>query len=71
MHSLPKSLFKFFWYFYKKQPIAFTTFFLAPCLLILEAVVIPYGLKMMVDVFTNAGDDRSHVFQQLSSALWV
>lgn len=68
--ELPKTLGLFFWYFIKKQPLAFTVFFLAPVVMVLENNAIPYSLKMLVDalgVYT-AGQD---IFSLAAPALWL
>jgi len=67
----PKTLGRFCWHFYKKQPLAFTVFFLAPCLMVLEVTVIPYALKMIVDVIATSADHRQDIFRELSSALFL
>ncbi len=68
MQQLPSTLIKFFWHFAKKQRLAFIVFFLAPCLLIFEVTVIPYGLKMIIDVISQSQHHQA-TFQQLAPAL--
>ena len=46
-------------------------FFIAPEFLILEAVVIPYGLKMIVDTVTSYDGDMENILQALAPALWL
>jgi ATP-binding cassette, subfamily B, bacterial len=71
MQALPKTLPKFFWHFYKKNPIAFTVFLLAPMVLVLETTTIPYGLKIIVDTISQHGFNRQDVFTALTPALWL
>ncbi len=68
--KLPKNLWSFFGFFIKKQPIAFTVFFLAPTVMVLENNAIPYSLKMMVDALAThkAG---TNIFYQVAPALWL
>ncbi len=49
MNKLPTTLLPFSWYFIKKQPWAFLVFFITPMAVVLEANIIPYALKMIVD----------------------
>lgn len=69
--QLPTSLLWFFWFFVKKQPIAFLVFFIAPMAMVFEANVIPYALKMIVDVITEFQGDRQEIVAQLAPALWL
>lgn len=69
--ALPKKLTSFFWYFIKKQPIAFAVFFLAPLSLILETNIIPYSLKMIVDAISSHQNNRAEVFSAVAPALWL
>lgn len=66
--ELPKKLGAFFWHFIKKQPVAFTVFFLAPISMVLENNAIPYALKMIVDAleFHHKGVD---IFSLVAPAL--
>ncbi len=66
--SLPTTPMAFFWYFTKQYPIAFAVFFAAPLLIILEATVIPYALKLAVDTLETNLLDRSAIFEQLQPA---
>ena len=68
---LPTTLAAFFWHFIRKQPVAFTVFFLAPMTLVLETTVLPYALKIIVDTMTNYQGDRSGIFHVLAPALWL
>lgn len=68
--QLPKKLWAFFWYFVKKQPLAFTVFFLAPISIVLETTIIPYALKMIVDGLSNQ-THRDNAFAAVAPALWV
>jgi ATP-binding cassette, subfamily B, bacterial len=69
-HELPKTLFRFFMHFIKKQPLAFTVFFLAPITVVLENNAIPYSLKMMVDALGTHPTGDS-VFSRVAPALWL
>ncbi len=71
MESLPKKLLPFFWHFIKKQPIAFAVFFIAPISVVLEANVLPYALKMIIDDITNYSGDREGIFRTIAPALWL
>nr|MBP9722796.1 ABC transporter ATP-binding protein [Gammaproteobacteria bacterium] len=68
MNRLPSTIIKFSLYFYKKQPISFLLFFLAPLLLILESNVIPYALKMVVDAVESTAD-RQNIFTTIKPAI--
>ena len=68
---LPKRLIPFFWHFIKKQPVAFAVFFMAPATLVLEANVMPYALKIIIDTITSYQGNRSDIFSALSPALWL
>lgn len=68
--QLPKTLGRFFWYFIKKQRLAFTVFFLAPLVMVLENNVIPYSLKMIVDAL-GTHPKGSSVFTAVAPALWL
>jgi ATP-binding cassette subfamily B protein len=71
MIKLPKSLLHFFFYFVKKQPIAFSFLFLAPLAVILEINVIPYALKMLIDAVVSYQDDKSLIAKEMFQALWI
>lgn len=71
MTKLPKSLLQFFWYFIKKQPIAFFFLFLAPLAVVLEINVIPYALKLLIDAIVDNQGDKSMIAQEMSQALWI
>lgn len=66
MTKLPKSLLQFFWYFIKKQPIAFFFLFLAPLAVVLEINVIPYALKLLIDAIVDNQGDKSMIAQEMS-----
>lgn len=67
---LPKKLGRFFWYFIKKQRLAFTVFFLAPITMVLENNAIPYSLKMIVDAL-GAHTPGANIFSAVAPALWL
>ncbi|WBV71588.1 hypothetical protein PGH42_18440 [Legionella pneumophila] len=62
--ELPKTLGRFFWHFIKKQPLAFTVFFVAPIAMVLENNAIPYSLKMIIDAL-GVHSEKKIFFQQL------
>lgn len=68
LQELPKTLGRFFWHFIKKQPLAFTVFFFAPVVMVLENNAIPYALKMMVDAL-GAFNHQESVFSVVAPAL--
>lgn len=68
--ELPKKLGRFFLYFIKKQRLAFTVFFLAPIIMILENNAIPYSLKMIVDALGSHSPGQN-IFSAVTPALWV
>lgn len=68
--QLPKTVGLFFWHFIKKQRLAFTLFFLAPIIMVLENNVIPYSLKMIVDALGSHPKDQ-HIFSIVAPALWL
>lgn len=68
--ELPKTLGRFFWHFMKKQPLAFTVFFLAPLVMVLENNAIPYSLKMIVDALGTLKPNE-RVFSAVAPALWL
>lgn len=67
---LPKQLGRFFWHFIKKQPLAFTVFFLAPVTMVLDNNVIPYALKMIVDAL-GTHTKGQNIFAAVAPALWL
>ena len=71
MQTLPKTLPAFFWHFIKKQPVAFAVFFAAPLLIILEAVVMPYALKIVIDAFAEYENNRYSIMEAITPALWL
>ena len=71
MEKLPTSLTKFFWYFIKKRPLLFIIFFSAPLSIIIEANVIPYALKMLIDTVVNYQGDKGAIIKEMIPALWV
>lgn len=68
--ELPKKLGAFCWHFIKKQPLAFTVFFLAPICMVLENNVIPYSLKMIVDGLGSYSKGQN-IFAVVAPALLV
>lgn len=68
--ELPKTLGRFFWHFIKKQPFAFTFFFIAPMTMVLENNVLPYALKMIVDALSTHTKDQN-VFSLVAPAIWL
>lgn len=71
MPKLPHTLLKFFYRYFKQYPVSFIIFFLAPCALILEVTLIPYGLKMIVDAFTRFDGNRHDIWGSVKPALWL
>lgn len=73
MAELSTSLWKIFYHFLRKQPIAFLVFFLVPISIILEINVIPYALKIFVDriVEYQFSSDRGDIIEEIASALWL
>jgi ATP-binding cassette subfamily B protein len=69
--ELPKTLAAFFWHFLKKQPVAFSLLSLAPACIILEANVIPYAVKLVIDAVVESENDKSAIFQKITPALWL
>ncbi len=65
MQTLPKTLSRFIWHFYKKQPIAFLTFYLAPMLLVIDVILFPYALKLIVDILTQHQNIKTEVLPAL------
>ncbi|KGP62861.1 ABC transporter ATP-binding protein [Legionella norrlandica] len=68
--ELPKTLGRFFWHFIKKQPVAFTVFFIAPIAMVLENNAIPYSLKMIVDAL-GTHSKNENIFVAVAPALWI
>lgn len=68
--QLPKKLGRFFWHFIKKQPWAFTVFFIAPISVVLENNAIPYSLKMIVDALGTHSQDQN-IFAVVAPALFL
>ncbi len=71
MEKLPTSLAEFFWFFTKKHPLLFVIFFLAPLSIILEANVIPYALKMLIDTVVTYQGNKGAIMKEMIPALWV
>lgn len=71
MEKLPKKLTPLFWHFISKQPIAFTALFLAPISVVLEANVLPYALKMIIDSISSYNGDKKEIFKIIAPALWL
>ncbi len=70
VNELPKTLGRFFWHFIKKQPLAFTVFFFAPIVMVLENNAIPYALKMLVDALDTYTTGQN-IFALAAPALWL
>ncbi|HHT9951946.1 TPA: ABC transporter ATP-binding protein [Legionella pneumophila] len=68
--ELPKTLGRFFWHFIKKQPLAFTVFFVAPIAMVLENNAIPYSLKMIIDALGGHSGEEN-IFSAVAPALWL
>ncbi len=68
MNKLPSTIIGFSLYFYRKQPISFFIFFLAPLLLILESNVIPYALKMVIDA-VESNQHKQDIFTVIKPAI--
>ncbi|HAT2066017.1 TPA: ABC transporter ATP-binding protein [Legionella pneumophila] len=68
--ELPKTLGRFFWHFIKKQPLAFTVFFVAPIAMVLENNAIPYSLKMIIDALGGHSREEN-IFSVVAPALWL
>lgn len=71
MNELPTSLTKFILHFMKKQPVAFIVFFSAPLLFVLEANVVPYALKQIIDQISNFHGNKQDILTEISCALWL
>lgn len=71
MEKLPSTVPAFFWHFIKKQPIAFSVFFAAPLLVILEGIVVPYALKLVIDAFMEYDTSREAIMEAITPALWL
>lgn len=71
MSKLPTTLTQFFWFFIKKQPIAFLIFFLAPLSMVLETNVIPYALKIFIDKIIDYQNNKSTAIKEIAPALWI
>jgi len=71
MIKLPTSLHQFCWYFIKKQPIGFFILFITPTSMILEANIIPYSLKLIIDVIINHNGNKSTIIYEMIPALWI
>lgn len=71
MTSLPKTVPAFFWHFVKKQPVAFAVFFAAPFIVVLEAVVMPYALKMVIDALGRYEMNRQQAMEAIVPVLWL
>ncbi len=71
MQKLPNKLLPFFWHFIRKQPVAFAVFFIAPMSVVLEANVLPYSLKMIIDGIGAHSGDKSTIYDAIAPALWL
>ena len=68
MKKLPSTILGLSLYFYKKQPVSFVFFFLAPLILILDSNVIPYALKMVIDA-VEGNADKQNIFTVIKPAV--
>ncbi|MES3000734.1 MAG: ABC transporter ATP-binding protein [Pseudomonadota bacterium] len=68
---LPTALPAFLWHFIRRQPISFALFFLAPVALVLEANVVPYALKLVIDGIAGHTGDRATILERIAPALWL
>jgi ATP-binding cassette subfamily B protein len=68
---MPTNLVSLFLHFMRKYPVAFTVFYLAPLIVLLEAVVMPYALKMVIDAFNAHENDRETIMEHIEPALWL
>lgn len=73
MSVLPfyRSLPDFLWQAARPYRWALLVFLLAPCALVIEAVLIPYSLKLIVDVVSSYQGDRADIYAALAPALWL
>lgn len=62
MKNPPQSLTRFFFHFAMKQPLAFIIFALAPASIVLKANIIPYALKMIIDIVSSPVVIKPNVF---------
>jgi len=75
--GLPKTLWKFIFYFLKQQSFAFFIFFLTPFFLLIDTNLIPYCFKLIIDGITDPNIDRQNIFAiirvplLLSAISWV
>lgn len=71
MNRLPVSVLSFFIFFVKKQPLAFFVFFISPITVVLEANIIPYALKMIIDLAVEYDSNRIEIFTKITPALYL
>ena len=69
--DLPKTLPAFIWHFAKPYKWPFLFFLLAPMAMVLEATILPYSLKMIVDIVSTHEGPRENIFTDLTPALWL
>jgi len=71
MYYIPTTLPSVIWHFIKKQPVSFAVLFIAPMSMVLEANVVPYALKLVIDGISDSTGDRSAIFERIAPALWL
>ena len=69
--ALPKTLPAFIWHFAKPYKWPFLAFLIAPMAMVLESTVLPYSLKMIVDIVSTYEGPRENIFSDLAPALWL
>ena len=69
--TLPTSLPAFIWHFARPFATSFIVLMLVPSVLLLEAVVIPYALKSIVDTVTLYDGDRTDIYVALAHGLFL
>ena len=69
MVKTPDSLLNFLYFFIKKYLFSFFIFFVAPNSIILEANIIPYAFKMIVDTLVSEITNKDNIFIELFPSL--
>lgn len=69
MVKTPDSLLNFLYFFIKKYLFSFFIFFVAPNSIILEANIIPYAFKMIVDTLVSEVTNKDNIFIELFPSL--
>lgn len=69
MTKIPDSLLNFSVFFIKKYFCSFIIFIIAPNFIILEANVIPYAFKMIIDTLESEVSNRDNIFIELFPSL--